>query len=208
MMQLLASTAEITARKEGIPYSTARLMDDPNYNFLLGAAHLNHLLDRFNGSYIMVLGAYNAGARRVDQWVETYGDPRDPNVDPIDWIEMVPFSETRNYIMRVTENTQVYRTRLEGEPLGHGILADITRGGGTATAIGANPPSPRLMVQASLTEPEPTFGVNALNIPQQRTRAQEIFEGLEFPPLHTQPVGGESDIEGNAPEAAPETLDE
>ena len=134
MMQLLSSTAQITARKEGIPYSTARLMDDPSYNLTLGAAHLSHLLERFDGSYIMVMGAYNAGPNRVDQWIETYGDPRSPNVDPIDWIELVPFSETRNYIMRVTENTQVYRARLKGEALGTGILEDITSGGGAPRA--------------------------------------------------------------------------
>lgn len=195
LMQLLSSTAQITARKEGIPYNTARLMDDPNYNLLLGAAHLNHLLDRFNGSYIMVLGAYNAGPHRVDQWIETYGDPRSPEVDPIDWVELVPFSETRNYIMRVLENTQVYRSRLEGQPLGAGIMADLTRGGGSREAIGISPPSPRLMMQVSLADPEPTFGVNALNIPSRKTAAQEVFEGLKQMPLHTAPVGGEVDIQ-------------
>lgn len=185
IMQLLSSTARITARKEGLPYSTARLMDDPSYNMVLGAAHLSHLLERFEGSYIMVLGAYNAGSRRVDDWIETYGDPRDPDVDPIDWIEMVPFAETRNYIMRVTENTQVYRSRLDGLPLGKRILEDITRGGGYASAIGINPPSPRLMIQASLSDPEPSFGQSALNIPTQKTRAEEIFDDLDFPLLHT-----------------------
>ena len=195
MMQLLSSTAQITARKEGIPYSTARLMDDPSYNLTLGAAHLSHLLERFDGSYIMVMGAYNAGPNRVDQWIETYGDPRSPNVDPIDWIELVPFSETRNYIMRVTENTQVYRARLKGEALGTGILEDITRGGGAPTAIGVTPPSPRLMVQASLTDPEPTFGQNALNIPSRKTLAQEVFEGLRFPPLHDAAIESGDDPE-------------
>lgn len=199
MMQLLASTAQITARKEGLPYSTSRLLDDPSYNMTLGAAHLSHLLDRFSGSYIMVMGAYNAGSGRVDQWIETYGDPRDPSVDPIDWIEMIPFSETRNYVMRVTENTQVYRSRLEGQPLGAGILADITRGGGSRDAIGITPPSPRLMVQASLADPEPTFGRSILNFPDRKTRAQEIFEGLTFEPLHTDGIAaGESDLEPEA----------
>ncbi len=195
MMQLLSSTAQITARKEGLPFSSSRLLSDPDYNMTLGAAHLSHLLDRFNGSYIMVMGAYNAGPHRVDRWVEEYGDPRDPNVDPIDWIELVPFSETRNYIMRVIENTQVYRSRIEGQPLGAGILADITRGGGNRDAIGVMPPSPRLMIQASLADPEPTFGQNGLSIPKSRTRAQEVFEGLIFPPLHLDnAIEGESDI--------------
>ncbi|MEM9234366.1 MAG: lytic transglycosylase domain-containing protein, partial [Pseudomonadota bacterium] len=199
LMQLLSSTAQITARKEGMPYSTARLMDDPDYNMTLGAAHLSHLLEQFGGSYIMVLGAYNAGPRRIDQWIETYGDPRSPDVDPIDWVEMIPFSETRNYVMRVTENTQVYRSRLEGEPMGAGIMRDITRGGGSRDAIGVTPPSPRLMIQASLADPEPTFGINHLNFPAGKTRAQEVFEDLEFPPLHTEEVLGGEDDTGEAP---------
>ncbi|MEM9809690.1 MAG: lytic transglycosylase domain-containing protein [Pseudomonadota bacterium] len=145
MMQLLNSTARATARKEGLPYSASRLLTDADYNMTLGAAHLSHLLERFEGSYIMILAAYNAGSHRVDQWVETYGDPRDPSVDPIDWIELIPFSETRNYVMRVLENTQVYRARIDGLPLGIQLVDDITRGERTNfTAIGQPIPAPTL----------------------------------------------------------------
>ncbi|MEM9988391.1 MAG: lytic transglycosylase domain-containing protein, partial [Pseudomonadota bacterium] len=152
LMQLLASTAKITARKEGFPYSTPRLMDDPAYNLVLGAAHLSHLLERFDGSYIMVLAAYNAGPHRVDGWIKTYGDPRDKDVDPIDWVELIPFSETRNYVMRVLENTQVYRSRLTGVPLGQGLAADIARGTDDGFAKGQFPPAPALW-QVALTTP-------------------------------------------------------
>ena len=78
---------------------------------MLGATHLGDLVGDFNGSYIMSFAAYNAGKSRVVQWVKQYGDPRDPNVDAIDWIERIPFTETRNYVQRCTENLQVYRAR-------------------------------------------------------------------------------------------------
>ncbi len=147
LMQMLSSTAEITARKEGIPYSTARLMDDPAYNQTLGAAHLSHLLERFDGSYVLVLAAYNAGPHRVDQWTERFGDPRGGTVDPIDWVELIPFSETRNYVMRVLENVQVYRARESGEPIAGSLTADILRGGAKEAAIGQPVPSPRLATE-------------------------------------------------------------
>ncbi|MEO1137647.1 MAG: lytic transglycosylase domain-containing protein, partial [Pseudomonadota bacterium] len=82
VMQLIPTTAQITARKEGLPYSRSRLLDDPLYNMTIGSAHLSHLLDRFDGSLIMTLAAYNAGAARVSQWVSQYGDPRGDAVDP------------------------------------------------------------------------------------------------------------------------------
>jgi soluble lytic murein transglycosylase len=192
LMQMLSSTAQITARKENMPYSTARLMDDPNYNLTLGAAHLSHLLDRFNGSYIMVLAGYNAGPHRVTQWVETYGDPRSPDVDPIDWIELIPFSETRNYVMRVLENTQVYRARLEGVPLGTRLKEDLIRGGSSPAAIGVVPPAPKLLRVAF----EDGGGPDVLSRPEQRPHAVERFERGDFPPINSVPnagLGGESD---------------
>jgi len=115
LLQLMPGTAKMVAKATGLPYNAKRLTSDPGYNATLGAAHLADLVDDFNGSYIMSFAAYNAGKSRVMQWVRRYGDPRDPNVDAIDWIERIPFSETRNYVMRCTENLQVYRARL-GEP--------------------------------------------------------------------------------------------
>jgi soluble lytic murein transglycosylase len=153
LMQLLASTAKITARKEGFPYNRARLMDDPNYNMVIGAAHLSHLLERFDGSYIMTLAGYNAGPHRVDRWIGEYGDPRQPDVDPVDWVEMIPFSETRNYVQRVMENVQIYRARLYDQPIAGALARDLVRGGGTITAIGIDPPSPVLDVLSQQQRP-------------------------------------------------------
>ncbi len=129
LLQLMPGTAKMVAKAAGVPYSLQRLTSDPGYNATLGAAHLGDLVGDFNGSYIMAFAAYNAGKSRVVQWVQQYGDPRDPSVDAIDWIERIPFTETRNYVMRCTENLQVYRARL-GEPA-LVINRDLHRGGPT-----------------------------------------------------------------------------
>ena len=109
LMQMMPATAKGTAKRAGVPYSRNRLLDDPNYNTSLGQYHLRELLDDLDGSYLLTLVAYNAGKHRVTQWLETYGDPRHPSVDVVDWAELIPFYETRNYVQRVLENLQVYR---------------------------------------------------------------------------------------------------
>ena len=152
LMQLLPSTAQLTARKEGFPYSTSRLMDDPLYNLVIGSAHLSHLIERFEGSYVLTLVGYNAGPNRASQWIERYGDPRNPDVDPVDWVELIPFDETRNYVQRVLENTQIYRSQVEGGPIAGKLSRDLVRGGGTTTAIGLSQPSPILAAKASQWE--------------------------------------------------------
>ncbi len=127
LLQLMPATAQITARKAGLSFDAARLTRDPAYNAALGSAHLGELAADYQGSYILTFAAYNAGARRVREWIEAYGDPRDPSVDPIDWVERIPFSETRNYVQRVMENVQVYRARL-GESNQLKIEGDLQRG--------------------------------------------------------------------------------
>lgn len=114
MMQMINATAKSTARRAKLPYRKSWLMGDPEYAAKLGSHHIDDLLDDFDGSYIMAAAAYNAGARRVRQWNKAYGDPRKGQIDPIDWVESIPFSETRNYVQRVMENMQVYRARLDG----------------------------------------------------------------------------------------------
>lgn len=126
LLQLMPDTARQVAKTLGMPYSKARLTSDPAYNAALGAAHLGDLVDRFGGSYVLTFAAYNAGASRVAQWIKQNGDPRDPKVDVVDWIELIPFTETRNYVQRIMENLQVYRARL-GEPA-LVIEADLKRG--------------------------------------------------------------------------------
>lgn len=114
LMQMLTSTARVTARRAGVPFDERRLLTDPAFNAQLGSAHLGELLGDFGNSMILTFAAYNAGGPRVRQWIQTYGDPRHPHVDPIDWVERIPFTETRNYVQRVAENLTMYRARFGG----------------------------------------------------------------------------------------------
>lgn len=109
LMQLMPATARQTARSIGMAYNRNRLTSDPEYNLRLGQAYLAQLLTRFDGSYILALAAYNAGPARAERWIREFGDPRDPAVDPVLWIERIPFSETRNYVQRILESLVVYR---------------------------------------------------------------------------------------------------
>lgn len=112
LMQMIASTARSTARRVGVAFEARRMTADPVFNAQLGAAHLGDLLKEQRNSLILTFAAYNAGGRRVKEWIAAHGDPRDASVDPIDWIERIPFSETRNYVQRVLENLTIYRARL------------------------------------------------------------------------------------------------
>ena len=116
LMQLKPSTAKRLSRTLGVAYSKSRLTRDPGYNIMLGSAYLSKLLSDYRGAYALALAAYNAGPSRVDRWLRTYGDPRGGAIDAIDWIELVPFSETRNYVQRVLESVRVYRHVLNGAP--------------------------------------------------------------------------------------------
>ncbi|MHA6289618.1 lytic transglycosylase domain-containing protein [Maricaulis sp. CAU 1757] len=130
MMQMMPATARQTARQVGVPYRFNWLTDDLDYNLTLGSHHLAEVVDEFDGSYVLALAAYNAGAHRARQWIENYGDPRDPDVDPIDWVESIPYSETRNYVQRVLENLQVYRSRLnDNAPVEIELEQDMRAGG-------------------------------------------------------------------------------
>ncbi len=113
MMQLMPATAKVVAGREGVGYSRDRLTN-PDYNIRLGSAYLAELLERFDGSYPMAAAAYNAGPGRVAEWIDMFGDPRTGEIDLIDWIELIPISETRNYVQRVMESVYVYRLRLKG----------------------------------------------------------------------------------------------
>ncbi len=117
LMQLMPATAKRVARRLKVSYDRRKLTEDPDFNLRLGQAYIKSLLERFDGSYILALAGYNAGPRRVDEWIAENGDPRDPNVDPIGWIEKIPFSETRNYVQRVLEAVPVYNARLAAEEL-------------------------------------------------------------------------------------------
>ncbi|MGX1741370.1 transglycosylase SLT domain-containing protein [Bosea sp. NPDC055353] len=128
LMQMMPATARETARRAGLPFDWEKLGQDPLYAARMGAAHLNDLLKEWRGSYILTFAAYNAGSPNVKKWIAAYGDPRDPEVDAVDWVERIPFSETRNYVQRVMENLQVYRERLN-QRTAYLIDYDLKRGG-------------------------------------------------------------------------------
>lgn len=111
LMQLLPATAQTVARRIGVNYRLEMLTADPQTNIKLGAAYLDEMLGRFEGSLVMAAGAYNAGPRRVDEWLVTYGNPLRGERDLLDWMEMIPFAETRNYVQRIVEGAVIYRAR-------------------------------------------------------------------------------------------------
>jgi len=126
LLQLLPGTAKEVAKRAGVPFSQTRLTTDAGYNAALGATFLGEQLSRFNGSYVLTFAGYNAGPRRAQEWVSRYGDPRGKDVDTVvDWIERIPFAETRSYIQRVMENYQVYKMRLSGK---FDIISDLVNG--------------------------------------------------------------------------------
>ena len=130
LMQVTPAAGKYIAGKFKATFDQKRLLSDQVYNVQMGSAELGDVIKDYRGSYIMAFAAYNAGRGRVREWVAKYGDPRDPKVDPIDWVERIPFSETRNYIQRVMENFQVYRVRFGGTSRLM-IEADLRRGSET-----------------------------------------------------------------------------
>lgn len=114
LMQLMPATAAEVARKLGVRHNVQMLHSDPHHNILLGSTYIQQMIDRYDGSYPLALAAYNAGPGRVNQWLKLYGDPRRGEIDIIDWIELIPIYETRNYVQRVLESVYVYRIKLEG----------------------------------------------------------------------------------------------
>jgi soluble lytic murein transglycosylase len=121
----MPATAKQMARSLGVGFSNTRLHSDPEYNVKLGTAYLSGLLSQYGGSYVLALAAYNAGPARLRSWITDNGDPREPDVDAVDWIEMIPYAETRDYVQRVLENLQVYRLRLGGAELAQTLEKDL-----------------------------------------------------------------------------------
>lgn len=127
LMQIMPGTAKLIAKRYGLKYREGILTADPAYNVKLGAAHLGDLVDDFGGSYVLTLVAYNAGPRRSREWVQEYGDLRSGEADPIDWVESIPFQETRQYVQKVMQNLHVYRSRLSPKTV-RPMTADLGRG--------------------------------------------------------------------------------
>ncbi len=111
LMQVTPAAGRDTAKRFGVSYDWKRLVSDPVYNTQMGAAEVAALLKDYRGSFILTFAGYNAGRGRVEQWMAQHGDPRDPKIDAVDWVERIPFAETRNYVQRVMENLEVYRGR-------------------------------------------------------------------------------------------------
>ena len=117
LMQLMTYTAKLVAKQAKMPYSKSRLKSDPEYNIKLGSYYLTGLLEDYEGSYPFALAAYNAGPKRVKYWKKINGNPQKGKIDYIDWVELIKFKETRNYVQRVLENYNVYRYILEQKPI-------------------------------------------------------------------------------------------
>lgn len=119
LMQVMPATGRHVARNLGITHehTTGRMVQDWKHNARLGAAYLAELIEDFDGNPVLVSAAYNAGPARPERWMLEMGDPRRPQADVVDWIELIPFAETRNYVMRVAESLPIYRSRLGMEPL-------------------------------------------------------------------------------------------
>jgi peptidoglycan lytic transglycosylase len=111
LMQVTPEAGKDTAKRFNVKYDWDKMVSDPVYNTQMGAAEISALLQEYKGNFIMTFAGYNAGRGRVRDWIKAYGDPRDPAVDPVDWAERIPFSETRNYVQRVMENLLVYQHR-------------------------------------------------------------------------------------------------
>ncbi len=128
LMQMLPSTASRTASRFKVPFSADKLIAEPAFNAMLGAAHLGELMEETKGSIVMTFASYNAGGGRVREWIEAFGDPRKPGVDVVDWVERIPFYETRHYVQKIMENYQVYRARFTDNRSALMISEDMERG--------------------------------------------------------------------------------
>lgn len=114
LMQVLPGTAKLMAKKLGKDFDAAKLTSDPAYNVTMGAAYLSEMVEEFGPSIALIASGYNAGPGRPRRWITEFGDPRQPDVDVVDWVETIPFAETRTYVMRVAEGVVIYRAKLKG----------------------------------------------------------------------------------------------
>lgn len=126
LMQLMPDTAKQQAKLLGLPYDYGRLTSDPGYNVKLGSEYLKGLVDRFGPSVALIAVGYNAGPNRAAAWIDSFGDPRSGPDAAVDWVETIPFTETRTYVMRVAESVVIYRAKLKGDPVAVRITAELT----------------------------------------------------------------------------------
>ena len=126
-MQIMPDTGKLVTKQYGLKYQDGILTSDPTFNVMLGAAHLGDLISNHRGSYVLALVSYNAGPRRSREWIAEYGDLRTGEIDPVDWIESIPFPETRQYVQKVLQNLHIYRSRLAFKTV-RPMSVDLARG--------------------------------------------------------------------------------
>ncbi|HEX9858288.1 MAG TPA: lytic transglycosylase domain-containing protein, partial [Paracoccaceae bacterium] len=126
LMQVMPGTAKLMAGKLGLPYEVSRLTSDPAYNAAMGSGYLAQLVEEFGPSVALIASGYNAGPGRPRRWIGEFGDPRRPEVDVVDWVETIPFNETRTYVMRVSESVVIYRAKLKGAAGPVRLTAELT----------------------------------------------------------------------------------
>jgi soluble lytic murein transglycosylase len=126
LLQVMPITARHICRDHKIKCDIPRLITDTSYNAMIASAYIGDRKEEFSGSYVLTLAGYNAGPGRAREWMRRFGDPRKSGIDPIDWIEMIPFEETRDYVKKVLSNVQMYRARL-GEPTPVRLVSDLNR---------------------------------------------------------------------------------
>jgi soluble lytic murein transglycosylase len=152
LMQVTPEAGRDTAKRFGVSYDWQKMVKDPVYNTQMGAGELSALMREYKGSLIMTFAGYNAGRGRVRDWIKLRGDPRDPNVDAVDWVERIPFSETRNYVQRVIENLGVYRVRF-----GTATSAPVMVKQETGSTVAAKPAEPAPAAQPAKPAPAPAM---------------------------------------------------
>jgi soluble lytic murein transglycosylase len=171
LMQIMPGTAKLITKQYGLKYQDGILTDDPAFNVMLGAGHLGDLVSNHRGSYVLALVSYNAGPRRSREWIAEYGDLRTGEIDPVDWVESIPFPETRQYVQKVLQNLHVYRSRLALETV-QPMSADLARGSNVETiSVATSEPARSLSVR--------TIQTSIVGPTQKQTefRAEPIFGG-------------------------------
>lgn len=144
LLQVMTVTAKHVCATYRVKCDIPRLISDPSYNAMMASAYIGDRMDEFRGSYVLTLAGYNAGPGRAREWMRDFGDPRDPKIDPIDWIERIPIQETREYVAKVLANVQVYRARLGEDKAALRLEEDLSR-----ARLAASPATPSPQKQAS-----------------------------------------------------------
>ena len=177
LLQVMPITARHVCRDYKIKCDIPRLMTDTSYNAMIASAYIGDRKDEFSGSYVLTLAGYNAGPGRARQWMSRFGDPRKDGVDPIDWIETIPFEETREYVKKVLSNVQMYRARL-GDPTPVRLVSDLSQ-----VALLASRQDPPIVVEVIAVVRRCTRGRSPRGNSGRRARGSRAGSALRLPNL-------------------------